>query len=61
MVIKVPDLLQQKGSYLQGFLEFTINISDNQSERLLNQIGCLSVYSPNKPRGSIHNHSQLSP
>ena len=29
MVIKVPYLLQQKGSYLQGFLEFTTNISDN--------------------------------
>ena len=32
MVIKVPDLLQQKGSYLQGFLEFTVNMSDNQSD-----------------------------
>jgi len=35
MVIKVPDLLQQKGSYLQGFLEFTVNMSDNQSDAVV--------------------------
>jgi len=35
MVIKVPDLLQQKGSYFQGFLEFTVNMSDNQSDAVV--------------------------
>jgi len=61
MVIKVPYLLQQKGSYLQGFLEFTINISDNQSDAVVksNRLS-LRIFSK-KPRGSIHNHSQLSP
>ena len=35
MVIKVPYRLQQKGSYLQGFLEFTVNMSDNQSDAVI--------------------------